>query len=357
MSRILCIIESLGSGGAERQLTGLAVMLKQKGYEVEVWYYVKSEFYLHFLQENGVVGRYVSSARKSWKRFFSLSINIKSFHPDTIITYSASPSMISCFLKKMGARFNLIVSERSNTQKINIIINARFLLYRWSNHIVPNSYSQGEFIKTNYPELTTKISVITNFVDTDKFAPQKVEQNDNNVTRILCVGRMGPEKNITSFIKTIRLVIDDGYAVTVDWYGQDLKDDYSLECNKIIHETKLENCFTFHNPSNNIQEEYHKADVFCLPSLYEGFPNVICEAMSCGRPVLCSRIYDNPNIVSEEKNGLLFNPKSIDDMVSTIERFIDLPMEKKKEMSENSRKIAVTLFSKEAFIQKYIDLV
>ena len=49
---ILCLLESLGSGGAERQLTGLAVMLKQQGYEVEVWYYVKNEFYLPYLQEN-----------------------------------------------------------------------------------------------------------------------------------------------------------------------------------------------------------------------------------------------------------------------------------------------------------------
>ncbi len=96
MKRILCLIESLGSGGAERQLTGLAVMLKQRGYEVEVWYYIKQEFYLPFLKENGVCVRYLSDAAKSWKRFFVLRKHIKAFKPDTIISYSASPSMIAC---------------------------------------------------------------------------------------------------------------------------------------------------------------------------------------------------------------------------------------------------------------------
>ena len=68
MKRILCIIENLGSGGAERQITGLAVMLKQAGYQVEVWYYVKKEFYLSFLSENGVVCRYLEDAGHRGKR-------------------------------------------------------------------------------------------------------------------------------------------------------------------------------------------------------------------------------------------------------------------------------------------------
>ena len=88
MKRILCLIENLGSGGAERQLTGLAVMLKQQGYEVEVWYYVKNEFYLPYLQDNGVEGRYLHKASNPQKRFFVLRKEIKAYNPDTIISYS-----------------------------------------------------------------------------------------------------------------------------------------------------------------------------------------------------------------------------------------------------------------------------
>jgi glycosyltransferase involved in cell wall biosynthesis len=318
---------------------------------------VRNEFYLPYLQENGVVGRFLSNTNKFWNRFHTFKREIKKYHPDTIISYSASPSMISCMLKILGARFNLIVSERSNTQKITKNVKLRFFLYHWANYIVPNSYSQGAFIEKHFHELTSRIKVITNFVNTDKFSPSGIKQSEKECTEMLCVGRMWPEKNIPRMIKAIKKVVADGYNIKVDWYGQDLKDDASAECYNALHEQKMEHYFVFHAPSQNIQEEYQKADVFCLPSLYEGFPNVLCEAMSSGKPVLCSRVCDNPNIVSEGENGFLFNPLDVEEIASTIEHYLDLPKEKKFEMGKRSREIAVNMFSESSFIQKYINIL
>ena len=171
MSRVLCLIESIGSGGAERQLTGLAVMLKQHGYQIEVCYYVNRKFYLPYLQENEVESCYLAEAENSNKRLFALRKHIKAFKPDMIISYSTSPSIITCLLKLMGAKFNLIVSERNTTQQIGKMEKLRFFLYRWANHIVPNSQSQASFIDKQFPNLSGKVKVITNFVDTEKFLP------------------------------------------------------------------------------------------------------------------------------------------------------------------------------------------
>ena len=55
MKKILCLIEIIGPSGAERQISNLAVLLNKQGYEVEVAYYVKKEFSLPFLEENGVI--------------------------------------------------------------------------------------------------------------------------------------------------------------------------------------------------------------------------------------------------------------------------------------------------------------
>ena len=357
MHKILCLIESIGSGGAERQLTGLAAMLKQQGYQVEVCYYVNREFYLPYLQENGVESRFLAEASPPQMRFFALRKHIKAFKPDTVISYSTSPSMITCLLKLLGAKFNLIVSERNTTQQIGKMEKLRFFLYRWANHIVPNSHSQAAFINKHFPNLSDKVKVITNFVDTEKFSPSVEALPEHEETRMVCVGRLMPQKNIPRFIAAISKVVNDGYKIHVDWFGQDLKDAYSEECHNAIKEHHLEGVFVFYAPSSSIQDEYQRADVFCLPSLYEGFPNVLCEAMSCGKPVLCSRVYDNPNIVQEGENGLLFDPLNVDDMVATIERYLDLPLEKKDKMGRRSREIAVELFSRDSFIQKYIAIL
>lgn len=357
MSRILCLIENLGSGGAERQLSGLAVMLKQQGHQVEVCYYVKNEFYLSYLQTNGVKGCFLSAASNPKKRFFALRKHIKTVKPDTLISYSASPSMIACLLKLSGAKFNLIVSERNTTQRIDKSVKLRFFLYRWADYIVPNSQSQADFIGKHFPNLSSEVKVITNFVDTEKFSPASEALPEHEETRMVCVGRLMPQKNIPRFIEAISKVVNNGYKIHVDWFGQDLKDTYSEECHVAVSNCHLEDVFVFHAPSSSIQDEYQRADVFCLPSLYEGFPNVLCEAMSCGKPVLCSRVCDNPNIVKEGENGLLFNPHDSVDMAKVIEQYLCFSQTKQQDMARKSREIAISLFSKNNFINHYLDII
>jgi glycosyltransferase involved in cell wall biosynthesis len=357
MQRILCLIESLGSGGAERQLSGLAVLLKRRGYEVEVWYYDKREFYLPYLQENNVIGRFLPDATDPRVRFFSLRKHIKAYKPDTIISYSDSPNMITCMLKRLGARYQLFVSERCSIQIIKKRTKFKFFTYRWSDCIIPNSYSQKKFIDKYFPELSNKVVVITNFVNTNRFSPSDVPASVNKEIKMICVGRISEQKNILSFIDAIGSVIRDGYQIKVDWYGQDFGDGYREECNKKIKDNNLENVFVFNSPCPNIQEKYRGADVFCLPSIFEGFPNVLCEAMSCGMPVLCSNVCDNPDIVDDTKNGYLFDPFDVGNMVFAIERFLDLPQEDKERMGKKSREIALEMFAEEAFIEKYIRLL
>ena len=158
-------------------------------------------------------------------------------------------------------------------------------------------------------------------------------------------------------MEAVSIIVKDGYKMHVDWYGQDLEDDYSNECHEALNKNNLNDVFAFHKPSPSIQNEYRLADVFCLPSLYEGFPNVLCEAMSSGLPVLCSRVCDNPRILEEGVNGFLFNPLDSEDIAKTIELYINLSLEKKRDMAQKSREIAIGLFSRDSFINKYLNLI
>lgn len=357
MCKILLLIDSLGAGGAERQLTGLAVMLAQQGFNVEVCYFINRDFYLPYLKENKVKTYFLPKALKPQKRFGEIRKHIKVFNPDAVISFSSSPSMIACVLKMLGSKFNLIVSERNTTQKVTFRVKMRFFLYRWANHIVPNSHSQANFIVNNYPSLSLKMKVITNFVDINKFAPSNAKQYEHEDTRIICVGSIIPQKNIMRFSKAITELYNKGYKIHVDWYGQNLRDAYAEEIHHYIVNNHLEKVVEFHNPTDSIQDAYICSDVFCLPSIYEGFPNVLCEAMSCGKPVLCSRVCDNPNIVCEGENGYLFDPYRIEDMVSTMEHYLSLSNEDKVRMGKRSREIAETLFSDKLFLHNFISIL
>lgn len=356
MKKVICLIESLGSGGAERQLSGLAVMLKQQGYEIEVWTYYPQDFYLPTLKDGNVKYRYIPEAQRKSKRLSVLRKELKKANPDTVIAYLDTACMVACIIKAMGAKFKLIVSERNTTQHLSWRERLKFFLYRFANYIVPNSHTQSKFIKKNFPVLADKVKCITNFVDIERFVPTQ-ERGERTPRRILTVARVMPQKNVLGYIEAVKSVVNQGGKLRVDWYGNSADDNYYEQCKKAVIDKTLEDIFVFHQAKSNIVDEYQNADWFCLPSFYEGFPNVVCEAMSCGLPILASDVCDNAQIVADGQNGFLFNPHNEKQIVNTLLKSLDTPEQNIVTMGDNSRKIAVDKFSSTTFINKYVDLI
>lgn len=169
MRKILLFTDSLGAGGAQRQLVGLASMLHEGGYQVKVCYYHSIDFYKDFLDSSGVKNELIPNASIIYKRIFAIFKYFKREKPDWVIAYQEIPSLIACISKLLGGKYHLIVSERNTTQHIGINEHVRFFLYRLADAIVPNSYSQEEFLRRHYPWMSKNLHTITNFVDLKKF--------------------------------------------------------------------------------------------------------------------------------------------------------------------------------------------
>ena len=352
--RILCFINSLSSGGAERQIVGLSVMLKQNGYDVVVCTYKNNNFFFFFLTKNCI--EHVSLNTNSVVNRLIGTINlIRKLNGDVVISYLEQPSVFCC-IAKIFRRFKLIVSERNTTQSLSRNVRLRFFLYHFADWIVPNSYTQGRFITKNYPEYTRKVKVITNFTDINKFIPIH-NQIESPVVRFIVVARITPQKNIPVFADAIRKLKDIGGNFIVDWFGNPLNDEYGIFCKEYIQKKDVSDVFHFHSATNNIVREYQISTCFVLPSKYEGYPNVVCEAMSCGLPTLCSNVCDNPDIVKDGKNGYLFNPNSSDDIAAKMMLFLQTNTDQINVMRQNSRRMAESLFSTEEFISNYIKII
>ena len=63
---------------------------------------------------------------------------------------------------------------------------------------------------------------------------------------------------------------------------------------------------------------YNSADLLCLPSFSEGFPNVIIESLMCGTPVVASSVGGIPEIIKDGVNGFLIDPKSPESIVQAL---------------------------------------
>ena len=354
MKKIILFIDGLVQGGAQRQLIGLAALLQARGYIVQIVTYHDTSFFKSFLERQGI--RYLCIPRpKSIVNLLRL-INkaFRDLRPDVVISYLDSPNCIACIVKLFGMKFRLIVSERNTTQRLTVKQRMKFFLYRLADIIVPNSYSQEKFILTHFPNLKKRTQVITNFVDLDTFSPTRKEKEVDRL-RIIGAGRIEAQKNIECLIKAAKIVLNQGYTISIDWYGR--KTDLVKKYRTAIERDGLEPFFVFHEPTSQIQDKYQEACLFCLPSLYEGYPNVLCEAMACGLPVICSDVCDNASIMEDGKNGYLFNPYDCRELAGRIISFIMLSKEQKILMGVMSRKLAEQKFGKEVFVEKYIKLL
>lgn len=356
MKSILCYIDELGPGGAERQITSLAVLLKKNGYPVKVYCYHPNYFYEDVLASNNVElikvelkkNDYFNKIKNTWTV-------ISKYGFDTVISYSEGPNVIASMIKLRKPSLNVIVSERNTTQFLTRKEKIRFFLYKLVDSIVANSYTQTRFIKDHFPGLSEKTFTITNYIDIDKFHPAKELPANPKVT-IIVVARHSAQKNVPTYIEAIKLLKDKNLPFVVDWYGDDgggCKQDHV----DLVKEYDIEDYLRFYPSQNNIQDYYRKADVFCLPSLYEGFPNVLCEAMSTGLPIICSNVCDNPSLIDDKINGYLFDPKNPQDIADAIERIVTLSSEEKILMGKRNREKAEKIFSEVQFVNSYIKLI
>lgn len=350
--RILLITENLGSGGAERQLTGLAVLLQQKGYQIRVLTYVKKQFYESYLNDNDIDYRLDTKIEKKSTRIYYLYKQLRDFKPDTVISFLPSTNISMCIVK-LFYKTKLIISERSHTVDFNIKTKIRFLGYYLADKVVANSHSEAENIAKNIPFLRSKILAIPNFIDVDHFKPQ----NRIGENKILCVGRVIEVKNVLRLIDAVFLVKEKGYNFEITWIGHLYDQSYCKLVYDKIESYNLSNTFIVKDQSHNIIEEYNKADIFCLPSLFEGYPNVLCEAMSCGLPVICSNVCENPRIVINGENGFLFDPMDVNDIANSIMKMLDLSEKERFEMGSINRAKVIEQNSTEAFVERYMKIL
>lgn len=343
----------------------LGKLLRDRGYEVRIVTYFNDPFYEPYLIDNGVEYECISKASNKYLRIFRLFVYFKKYKPDIVISYLDTPNIFSIILHLIGLHYKLIVSERNTTQRLSLRELVKFFLYRYSDFIVPNSTTQTQLIKSHFPKLTYKIRMITNFIDTDFFCPSIQVLQQSAVLRLAVVGRIVQQKNTLKFIEAICKLKNKGLKIIVSWYGDNFyrdgkpthESEYYHEAIKLVKQLDIEGYVNFYRPVKNVKDVYHAADVVCLPSIYEGFPNVICEAMACGKPVLAGNIGDNHLLVENGINGFLFDPASAESMARTIEDFYNLDTEERVRMGLNSRERVVMRFSKSSFVEKYIELI
>jgi glycosyltransferase involved in cell wall biosynthesis len=170
-------------------------------------------------------------------------------------------------------------------------------VFSGADSIIVTTAAMRYDVVSRLPEAERKLVVIPNYVDTGLFRPMDVPKNR---TSIVFVGRIAPEKNLVSLIEAIR---DLDVTLTIVGEGNlrpALQDKFTDLASKLTWEGGV--------PNSELPELMNRSCVFVLPSLYEGHPKSLIEAMACGIPVIGCDSPGIREIISHGNNGLLCSP-------------------------------------------------
>lgn len=352
---VSCIISSLRLGGAERQLVGLAELLRKAGHVVEVVTYRDGDFYAADLAAAGVRHTHITPEGGDLRLVRQIASHLKANGTQVVISFLVGANIKACLAHMIYPEFKLIVSERNCNTLMLLHDLFRFTLFRMeADAVVCNSFAQTAFVSRHCPGLRLKLETIPNFVDSEKFVPAPPRERKGPL-RIVTVARMHPRKNA---LRLIKAAADPSLGdVQFDWYGAAGKCNYARKCAKLITRLGLEDRFRIHPATDDPAALYREYDAFCLPSFYEGTPNSLAEALTAGLPAICSDVSDNARYVVPGRNGFLFNPYDKRSIAKALHRLKSLDGRSFAEYGSESLSLAAEHFPKNLFIKRYLDLL
>lgn len=363
--KLLFVIDNLSTGGAQRQMVTLAIGLQGRGHHVELFCYATGDLLGEPLRQAGItVHRHIKRSRFSVDVLGALAQVLYRGHYQAVLAFMSTPAcyaLVSATALTLP-RVPVIASERFCDLPGGVSGIERMVrqLYRVAAHVTTNSAHQRENLQRLYPWLTPRLSTIYNGLDLNRFTPPSQEP-DNPTLRILTIASVSRYKNGLCLVEALACLRDrHGVDADVSWIGErstsgDRK-TYLDEMQARIEALGLGPRWHWLDQRKDIVEQLHAHDVVVHPSYGEGMPNVVCEALACGRPILLSDTLDHGRIVQDGQSGYLFDCHDPTDLAAKLARVAGMTRQARAEMGRQGRAFAQAELSTERLTNQYEQL-
>lgn len=332
--RISLIISSLKSGGAERVLSNMATYWVEKKHDVSMitldsrlsdFYELHPEVKRYDLDVMDASTSMLDAAKNNLLRIKKLRSAIVESKPEVVISFMDVTNVLT-LLSTRGLGIRVIVSERSVPAHYpieNAWLKLRSMTYSLADVVVAQTSEVGRWIEDNMK--CKKVVVIPNPIHLGMVTNSGVRLLDvigapTKAPTIIAMGRMTNEKGFDLLIKSFSMVASSypDWRLVIFGEGQERNKLTSLAKDLGVSD-RVFMPGLMKNPAHLLRE----ADIFVLSSRFEGFPNVLLEAMACGLPVISFDCPSGPGeIIRDGVDGLLVPPEDVGAMAKTMDRLM-----------------------------------
>ncbi len=354
--RILYFLQGLEFGGLEKMVCDLAKGVKKRGLDVRVCLFDEKGIFASELEDDGIFVTLIK--RNQGIDFFypfKLASFIKSQNIDVIHAHNSTAWFYSVFAGIITQR-PLVYTEHDRSFPSSFKIRTLHFLFSKRSKVVAVSNAIKKELKRF--EWVRDVQVIFNGIDEKHFSPlskeEKMKHRENmgfsrDDVLLINVGRMDRLKNQSVLLRVLKklpvqtklLLVGDGENY------QKLKDKTKI--------WGLEDRVFFFGKRRDVNKLLRISDIFVFPSLSEGLPLAIIEAMASGLPIVASDVGGIPELVKEKVNGFLIKPTSFNSIEKAIFNLIN-NSSLKEEMGRNSERLFKESFTLSSMCKAYMEI-
>lgn len=316
--KITFIVHSLTLGGAQRVLTTLANNLT-KNYEVSIITFIRSDSFYALDKEVNLIPCFnninpssnpIEAIKSNYALLKKINIIVKENKTDLIISFMTTANILGIIIGRFN-KIPIIISERTNPyhQKIPKFWSIlRSFCYRYSDMLIVQTETIKKFFKDKVDE--SKLLILPNPISNELTKNRNLNSLTNKGNIILTVGRLTPLKSHAMLIRAFALTEYEKWEL---WIAGDGPEYQNLE--SLISELNLDNHVKLLGLVKDVHTLYNTAKVFAFSSTYEGFPNVLIEAMHFGLACVSTDCPTGPSeLINSGENGYLVPVNDIDEM-------------------------------------------
>ena len=301
--RILYLVGQLGSGGLERQLSYLLQAIDKERYQpgVVVWNYNKEDLFIKKISELGIPLYFLPNTLGSVGKLRAFRILVRDCCPEVVHSYSFYTNFAVWFATlwtpviPIGSIRQNFIFER---QKAGMVLG--YLSARWPATQICNSVAARVTIE-GLQEFSKPRSLfsVRNRLDLNQFSLHPVPQGP---PILLAVGRLFPEKRWDRLLRCVASLVSIGLDFSVQLAGEGpLRKKLETQ----VRELDLEAVVQFLGLRSDVPALLKEATFLVHTADAEGSPNVVMEAMACGRAVVSTDVGDISYLVDDGKTGFV----------------------------------------------------
>lgn len=280
---------------------------------------------------------------------------IKKLKPNVVLTYTIKPNVyggIACRITKIPYLPNITglgtsVENAGIIQKITLCLykiglkNAKCVFFQ-------NAPNRQFFIDRRIIKCNSKV-IPGSGVNLDEHPFEEYPDDEENI-KFLFIGRIMKAKGIEELIAAAKRVKKNNANLEFHIVGF-CEEGYSDQLKELDNSMIIQ----YHGQQDDVHSFIKKSHATILPSFHEGTSNVLLESAATGRPILASNVTGCKETFDEGVSGIGFEVKSVDSIVDAIQRFINLPYTKKKEMGLAGRKKMEREYDRKIVINAYLE--